>query len=246
MSVDVSKVDVIIFDYGNTLIELGGDQIVMLNNELLALLTSMFGECNSDTFSTIRKRQILAPYDTDEFIENDRVGICNELIEELYDVIPSSSQIEQVLNLKHKIFVDIVDVPDFVMPLLNRLQEKYRLAFISNYPCSASIADSLAKNKLTDFFESIVVSGDIGRVKPHPEIFEKSLNELNLRAEQSLYVGDNWLADIQGAKRMGMQAVHTTQYVSYEQFEPYDGDYSPDAVINHLSELETILLYRKR
>ncbi len=243
MSVDISKVEVVIFDYGNTLIELGADQVALLNDAFFALTTSIFGKCDMDKFTAIRKQQILAPYDTDEFIENDRVGICIELIEKLYGITPSSEHIQKMLDLKHKIFVDVIEAPSFVIPLLSKLQEKYRLAFISNYPCSASIADSLNKNNLTDFFESIIISADIGRVKPHPEIFKKSLNELNLPAKNCLYVGDNWLADIQGAKRAGMQAVHTTQYVSYEKFEPYEGDYSPDAVIGHLKELEKILLY---
>ena len=242
MSLDASKVRAVIFDYGNTLVELSSAQVVVLNDALFDLVTSMFGECDRDIFTSIRKRQILAPYDTEEFLENDRVGICIELIEELYGKVPSQSQVEEMLELKQTFFVDVVAAPDFVLPLLSQLKQRYRLAFISNYPCRASICDSLQKNRLRDMFESVVVSGELGVVKPHPEIFEECLNDLNLTPGECLYVGDNWLADIQGAKRIGMQAVHTTQYVSYEQFEPYAGDFQPDSVINHLTELEDLLL----
>jgi len=241
MGLDKSKIEVVIFDYGNTLIELSSKQVVLLNDALFCLVTSLFGQCNRDTFTTIRKQQILAPYDTEEFIENDRKGICVELIEELFGVTPSAAQIEAMLNLKEKVFVDVIELPDFVIPLLERLKKKYRLAFISNYPCRTSVIESLKKCQIVDMFDSIVVSGEIGRVKPHSEIFRKSVDELGVTPEVCLYVGDNWLADIQGAKRAGMQAVHTTQYVSYEKFEPYDGDYPPDAVIEHLQELEDLL-----
>ena len=242
MSLDVSKIEAVIFDYGNTLVELGSEQVVLLNTPLFELVTSMFGICDRADFTAIRKSQILAPYDTEEFIENDRVGICIELIEKLYGKVPSPEQIEKMLKLKKDIFVDVVTAPDFLTPLLLKLKQKYRLAFISNYPCSASVHESLQKNRLSDMFESVVISADLGIVKPHPEIFAKCLNELDINAERALYVGDNWLADIQGAKRVGMQAVHTTQYVSYEKFEPYNGDYAPDAVIKHLQELEGIML----
>ena len=242
MSLDTSKIEAVIFDYGNTLIELGGEQVVLLNDFLFKLVTSMFGACNKDSFAKIRHDQILTPYSNEDFIENDRVGICIELIEKLYAEKPTKEQIESMLELKQSSFVDVITAPPFLETLLLKLKERYRLAFISNYPCGASIHESLKKNRLDNMFESVVVSGDIGVVKPHPKIFQKCLNELDISAEKALYVGDNWLADIQGAKRIGMQAVHTTQYVSYEQFEPYEGDMMPDAVIGHLQELEKLLL----
>ena len=242
MTLNKRVIEAIMFDYGNTLIELSSKQVLLFNDALLSLVISFFGSCGVDLFTGIRKKQILKPYDNEEFIENDRVSLCIELIEKLYCITPSSEQIEKMLDLKQSIFVEVINLPDFVIPLLNKLKQQYRIAFISNYPCRESILESLNKNSLTDFFESIVISGDIGRVKPHPSIFQKSIAELNISAEKCLYVGDNWLADIQGAKRAGMQAIHTTQYVSYENFKPFEGDYSPDAIITHLNELETLLL----
>ena len=55
-------------------------------------------------------------------------------------------------------------------------------------------------------------------------------------------VGDSWLADIEGAKRIGMQAILLTQYAPYEQPNQSVGDYQPDASISCLAELETLLL----
>ncbi len=241
MTLDKSKIKAVIFDYGNTLIEFGPDQVVIQNKTLSALLSELFGPCDEEKFTAIRKRQIIAPYGTEEFLENDREGICIDLINELYGAVPSSGQIRLMLDTKHKTFIDSVKLPDFVIPLLQKLQHKYRLAFISNFPCRQSIIDSLRKTELDTMFESVVISAELGIVKPHPEIFRKCLDELELKSEECVYVGDNWLADIQGAKRVGMQAIHTTQYVSYEKFEPFEGDFPPDAVITHLNQLNEIL-----
>ena len=241
MTLDTSRIKSVIFDYGNTLIEFGPAQVEIQNKALLSTLADLFGLCDVEKFTAIRKRQILAPYDTDKFFENNREGICRELIEELYGVTPDEKQIKRMLDVKHKTFVNSVTRPEFLIPLLKKLQKHYRLAFISNFPCLQSIIDSLKKIELFELFESIVVSGEIGVVKPHPAIFKKSLKELTSLPEDCVYIGDNWLADIQGAKRIGMQAIHTTQYISYENFEPSDGDLQPDAVITHLNQLEEIL-----
>jgi FMN phosphatase YigB (HAD superfamily) len=82
------------------------------------------------------------------------------------------------------------------------------------------------------------VSGEVGFVKPHPRPYELMLDGLGLNADQCVYVGDNWLADVQGAKGVGMRAVLTTQHVPYERFEPKEGDHQPEARIGNLSELE--------
>ncbi|MCK5845114.1 MAG: HAD family hydrolase [Victivallales bacterium] len=232
------NIKAVIFDYGNTLIEFGPKQVVILNDILLSHIREWYGPCDETHFTEIRKRQILAPYDTEEFIENDRDGICVELLRELYGVVPDAARIAEMLRIKHDSFVDAVKLPGFVPPLLKQLRRTCRLGFISNYPCRTSIVDSLEKIGILDFFDSIVVSGEIGVVKPHPRIFRCSLDQLALAPENCLYVGDNWLADIQGAKRIGMSAIHTTQYVSYENFTPFDGDLQPDKVISHLNQIE--------
>jgi FMN phosphatase YigB (HAD superfamily) len=241
MSFDASNIKAVIFDYGNTLVEFGSKQVEVLNGSLLSKLREWYGECDEKEFSDIRKSQIIAPYGTEEFIENDREEICVELVEALYDITPGSERVYEMMDIKHRTFVETLTIPDFVVPILEELKSNYKLAFISNYPCRESIVDSLKKTGISDFFESVVVSGEMGVVKPHPRIFQKCLLDLALSPDECVYVGDNWLADIQGAKLMGMRAIHTTQYVSYEKFEPFEGDLQPDAVITHLNQLTQVL-----
>ena len=59
------------------------------------------------------------------------------------------------------------------------------------------------------------------------------------------HLGDNWLADVQGAKRLGMQMIRTMQYEAPERFDPQPGDFEPDAVIEHITQLREILEGRK-
>ena len=83
MPLNPSIIKAVVFDYGNTLVEFGPKQVVIQNESLFSLLVKLFGACDRELFTSIRHRQIIAPYDTDEFIENNREGICVELIEKL-------------------------------------------------------------------------------------------------------------------------------------------------------------------
>ncbi len=86
-----------------------------------------------------------------------------------------------------------------------------------------------------------MISGDLGIIKPHPRIFSHLVEILGILPSDCWFIGDNWLADIQGAARAGMTAVLTCEYVSYEGFTPYEGDVPPAATIHHLEELSALL-----
>ena len=43
--------------------------------------------------------------------------------------------------------------------------------------------------------------------KPEPGVFEHALKLKNLTAEETVYVGDNYYADVVGARRAGLRPV---------------------------------------
>jgi HAD superfamily hydrolase (TIGR01509 family) len=88
---------------------------------------------------------------------------------------------------------------------LKRMGEKYRLAVISN--ADGKIAELLAGCGIADCFQTITDSGQVGREKPHPIIFETALRAMRAKPEESLYVGDVYSVDFRGATRAGMRAV---------------------------------------
>jgi putative hydrolase of the HAD superfamily len=63
----------------------------------------------------------------------------------------------------------------------------------------------LAELQLIDFFDVVVALEDTGKTKPHTAPFKKAVAQLSLSPEEILFVGDNPLRDITGAKRVGMK-----------------------------------------
>jgi putative hydrolase of the HAD superfamily len=112
---------------------------------------------------------------------------------------------------------------------------------LSNYPDGNAVRDSMAALGIIELFDTVVVSGDLGVCKPDPRPFAAVTEELGVAPDRILFVGDNWLADIQGAKRYGMRAALTTEYAPAENFRPEPGDAEPDLTIASLAELERAL-----
>ena len=89
------------------------------------------------------------------------------------------------------------------LPLLK--QAGYDMAVISNrdQPFQA-ILDS---HNLSEFFTYALSGGEVETYKPEPGIFTHALKHLNVTAQETVYVGDNYYADVVGARRAGLHAV---------------------------------------
>lgn len=72
----------------------------------------------------------------------------------------------------------------------------------NNYP---ELEDVMAQLGLLPYFESLVVSGVLGWDKPRPQIYAHAL-ELAGPGARCLMVGDNPVADVEGAKACGIPA----------------------------------------
>lgn len=88
---------------------------------------------------------------------------------------------------------------------LQQIASEYRIGVISN--ADGKIQDVLRRCDIADCFETITDSGLVGYEKPLAEIFRHALKAMNAKAEESLYVGDMYSVDYVGATGAGMQAV---------------------------------------
>ena len=108
-------------------------------------------------------------------------------------------------------FVDALPPPPGTTALLGRLAARYRLAILSNWPLAATIDRyAEAAGWSTSSPRSSCRSGS-GPIKPHPAIFEAAAAALGGPPPASiLHVGDDWDADVVGARRTGWRAAYLT------------------------------------
>ena len=126
--------------------------------------------------------------------------------------------------------------------VLGRLRSRCRLAVCSNYSHTPNALHILERDGLREYFDVVVVSADVGLRKPHPRIFERVFEELDLPLGSALHVGDSLAKDVVGAAPLGLETVWITRRIEDPAATraDYDGP-PPDHVIAELSELEALL-----
>jgi HAD superfamily hydrolase (TIGR01662 family) len=77
-------------------------------------------------------------------------------------------------------------------------------------------------------------AADLGYLKPHQKVFEKAMANLGTKPDETIYVGDNLVADIAGAQGAGMRAVLR---VNHPTPPLMNGLVIPDATISALDDL---------
>jgi putative hydrolase of the HAD superfamily len=123
-------------------------------------------------------------------------------------------------------------VPDDVIPTLARLRELgYTVGLVSNRlePLDALVAEL----GLADFFVFTLSAGQAECWKPDPRIFEQALALAGCPPEAAVYVGDNFYADVEGARQAGLRPILIDPHQVFDQ---------PGCpVIHSLTELEAAL-----
>lgn len=116
--------------------------------------------------------------------------------------------------------------------ILNSLKDQYLLAALSDGQSAWALPELRAAG-LEKFFSPILISGNAGFRKPDPRLFESVLDQLNLRPEEAVFVGNDMYRDIYGANKAGMRTV----LFRSGQGDQNDHGAEPDYIIYHFREL---------
>lgn len=121
----------------------------------------------------------------------------------------------------------------YTMEILQYLTGKgYKLHLITN-GFEAVQHNKLASSNLRSYFVEVITSEASNSLKPHAAIFEFALAKALALKEESIMIGDNLDADIQGAANAGLDTV----FVNHLKVNPH---IKATYTIHHLKELEDI------
>ena len=86
-----------------------------------------------------------------------------------------------------------------------------------------------------------VFSSEVGKRKPHPEIFERALTALGAAAEESLFVGDRLFEDVRGAGELGMTTVQALWFRADENPDGAEPDHQAFTQMDVLNIVDRLL-----
>ena len=95
--------------------------------------------------------------------------------------------------------------PDVPLALQALKSAGFNLAVVSNR--GKPYLEQLETLGLAGYFEFALHAGELGYWKPDAQIFHQAVERLGIQPGQSLYVGDNYYADVVGANRAGLKPV---------------------------------------
>ena len=113
----------------------------------------------------------------------------------------------------------------------------YQLGLITNRQHVENFYELLDELELRSRFDLVLASGEVGILKPEPGIFTAALEQMEAQAHQSLYIGDNYWADVVGARKAGLTPVLLDPHQIFPEADCL--------LLNRVSDLLTILPQRK-
>ena len=138
----------------------------------------------------------------------------------------SLAYLEILPNKKH-LFPYTIEILEYLK------QKDYKMHLITNG--FESVQFKKIKNSgLADYFIEVITSEASNSLKPQKEIFEYALKNAKASVNESIMIGDNESADIQGGINIGMDTI----FVNHVQVVP---TVPATYTIKHLKELENIL-----
>lgn len=101
----------------------------------------------------------------------------------------------------------------------------------------------LDNSKLSHYFKAIVDCGEVQAFKPMPDLFERTLTLIDSTPSETIFVGDEYYADMVGAKRLEF----TTVWINHREnslehlVAKYGPENTPDYVTKTISEFAEML-----
>ena len=117
--------------------------------------------------------------------------------------------------------------------VLSVLQKKYQLHIITNGFKEVQFI-KLKNSGIYDYFQNIIISEEIGALKPNKKIFLHAVNLCHSKPKECLMIGDDIISDVLGAKQVGIDQV----FFNYHNIQ---GSFDANYTISDLNELLKIL-----
>jgi HAD superfamily hydrolase (TIGR01549 family) len=155
------------------------------DSECLLIDVKAYGKVSGDFWENYARRQLQAMGVSDKQAK-EWAPLVHQHIKENYDP-------EDV-------------IPEDVTPTLQALREaNLTIGVVTNR--ENPVDEYLHEVGLADHLDFFFAAGDIGAWKPAPEIFYYALGLANAKPQESVYIGDNYYADVLGASNANIQPI---------------------------------------
>ena len=110
---------------------------------------------------------------------------------------------DELETIHHEFFAgDVIDRT--LLDFLRSLRGKYKTGLISN--AWGDLREYLVREKMDDAFEHMVISAEVGVVKPEAKIFQVALEQAGVKPKEMVFV-DDFAVNIEGCEKLGIKGI---------------------------------------
>lgn len=225
------KYKVVIFDLDNTLIDFDQMEIGSFNETLQAQkisssfnLFKTYQEINKELWQGLEQKK----YKKEE--------ILTLRFEKLFQSHKIKASAEKTSQMYLDNMVNHLTMIEGAYDILKALKGKVTLVCLTNGVLEAQ-RSKLEKSDLNSYFDTVIISDEVGHHKPEVEIFQHMMDKIgNFDKSEMIMIGDSLSSDIQGAVNFKIKSVWFNHLN-----KAYDGPKIFDYEIKKLKSLENIL-----
>ena len=106
-------------------------------------------------------------------------------------------------SIRHEFFAgDIIDRT--LLDFLRSLRGTYKTGLISN--AWGDLREYLLREKIDDAFDHMIISAEVGAVKPEAKIYQTALEQVGVKPKEMVFV-DDFAVNIVGCEKIGIQGI---------------------------------------
>jgi putative hydrolase of the HAD superfamily len=217
--------EAVLFDWGHTLMDfVWEDELVEAGVRAGLAAVGAPASAVDAVAARYRAEARLSDWEVPEELEY--APLVRELLTDA-GVLVDDAQLERYMLAEHEAWAPARRPASMTQALLDALRDRgLKTGLVSNTmePRWLLLRD-LEEQGLADRLDAVVFSSDLGIRKPRPEIFRRALDDLDVPAERALFVGDRLVADVRGARDVGMQTVQAMWYRAEDDVDGVEPDF---------------------
>ncbi|PFS59504.1 2-haloalkanoic acid dehalogenase [Bacillus cereus] len=217
-----------LFDLDDTLL----DRDKAVDNLFLLVLE----KCYEDVSDTVKNNMLqkFKEYDKREYGISDKTIV----IESLFDEFAPKYRLPRkyIQDFWNENFPKCFSIAQNTIHFLNHIKKHFKVGIITNGSTQRQKAKIINTN-LNNYFDTIIISEEVGLSKPDKRIFELALSKLNAQPENTLFVGDDLEKDIAGPQNANIKGVwfNPQKIKNTTQIQPYAEINTLDSLLSYVT-----------
>ncbi|HEY3051032.1 MAG TPA: HAD family hydrolase [Gaiellaceae bacterium] len=169
-------------------------------------------------------------------------GLVRELLGH-FEIEVSDEELDRFLEAEHRAWEPARVLGGTTHALLEALGGRgLKLGLVSNaFDPGPLLHRDLEQLGIAERIDFAVFSSEVGKRKPHPAIFHRALDALDVAPEDALFVGDRLFEDVRGASEVGMTTVQALWFRADENPDGAEPDYQAFTQMDVLNIADRVL-----